>query len=145
MRLKIPKDWVEDVINGKYRGLSPEITVQYWECSICHTDFENCPHEVDVEYSGQKCATVGKNIEIIANSVVESPKDSRCKITDLLLVKHRNNGQKQFEWYGFELNNEDERFKSIQNALDHRLIPQKAALKFSMFFSSQLIGQAVYP
>lgn len=138
-------DLIASIISGELRGLSPEMIIREWECSICHDSFEKCVHIAGEKYEGAECETIARNIKFTAGSIVNVPKDPRCRITDLLLVKATDDGPEQLEWYGFELNSEIDRFKSIQSAFEHRLISQKAAFHFGEFFSVNLFGKANYP
>ncbi|MFX1538694.1 MAG: hypothetical protein ACFFDI_31285 [Promethearchaeota archaeon] len=146
--LNIPpvrQDIIQRIVSGKSRGLSPEIKVKKWECSICHDDYEKCIHKSGEKYDEAECCLIARDIEFTGESIVDVPRDPRCRITDLLLVKAVNGNRKKFEWYGFELNADSDRFENIQSALKHKLIPQKAAFRFSEFFSINLLGKCVYP
>lgn len=72
------------------------------------------------------------------------PKDPRCRITDLLLIRANANQRKQYEWYGFEVISENDRFENIERAKESKLIPQEVALQFAEFFSINLFGIAKY-
>jgi len=133
------------IISGEIRGLSPELKIRKWECSICHDDFEKCDHEVGERYSGLECQLIARGITFSGASMLTvPPKDPRCRITDLLLIREEN-GRKKLEWYGFRVNSELDRFRSIQSAYDSKLIPQEAAFRFGEFFSINLTGNTVYP
>lgn len=135
---------VSKIISGKFRGLSPGIIIRKWECSVCHGDFEKCVHEIGQVYNGVKCEAIAKDIEFTEVSIVDHPQDARCRITDLLLIKEENN-RRIYEWYGFKVNTENDRFRNIQKALQDGLIPENVAFYFSRFFSIQIEGKASYP
>jgi len=135
---------IDKVVSGEFRGLSPAFIVRKWECSICHRDLEECAHEIGVQYGNAKCQAVAKDIEPIEVSIVKTPEDPRCRITDLLLIEEENSKRK-YAWYGFEVNAEIDRLKSIQSALENKLIPEEAAFHFSEFFSNNLVGNTFYP
>lgn len=139
------QDIIQRIISGESRGLSPEINVRKWECSVCHNDYEKCIHKNGKEYDGVECCLIARDIEFNGESIVDIPRDLRCRITDLLLIKVVDGNRKQFEWYGFELSVESDRFENIQSALKHKLIPHEAAFRFSEFFSINLFGKSVYP
>jgi hypothetical protein len=134
---------VPEIISGKYRGLSPSYIVREWECSICHGDLEECPHDIGKQYGGIACQMIAKNIEPIEISVVDIPQDPRCRIIDFLIVK--NGKHAEYVWYGFEANTELDRFKNIQKAKENGLIPEKAAFFFAEFFSNNSQGKAIFP
>ena len=115
-----------------------------WKCSICHGDLEECPHKIGKRYGNVKCQPMAKEIEPIETSIVKVPKDPRCRIIDLLLIKE-DNRQRKYEWYGFEVNAELDRFRNIQRALEGNLIPKEAAFYFGKFFSINLVGNTSYP
>jgi len=135
---------INKIISGEIRGLSPEIKISKWECSICNKNFEECPHEEGKLYNNKICKTIAKGIEFTGLSLVDHPEDPRCRITDLLLIKEKA-GKRKYEWYGFKVNNENDRFRNIQHALENGLIPQDVAFSFSKFFSIKLEGKASYP
>lgn len=135
---------LDRIISGEMRGLSPAYIVREWECSICHGDLEECPHQIGKLYDNAKCQQIAKDIEFTEISVVDIPRDPRCRIFDLLLIKEENH-QRDYEWYGFVVNAEIDRFKNIQRALDRNLIPEEAAFHFSKFFSINLVGNISYP
>jgi hypothetical protein len=118
--------------------------IKYWECSICHKNFEECSHEVGKRYGNETCGTIARGIESASLSVVSIPADPRCTITDLLIIK-KENEQRTYEWHGFAVNHDSDRFKSIQHALEQKLIPVKAAFYFGKFFSANIVGKATYP
>jgi hypothetical protein len=135
-------EFVPEIISGKLRGLSTAYKVRKWECSICHGDLEECPHEVGKKYGNVKCQMIATDVEPIDISVVYVPKDPRCRITDLLVV---NNGKSpEYIWYGFRVNKDSERFQNIQKAHKSGLIPEKAAFFFAEFFSINLEGRAIF-
>ena len=137
-------DLIKKVISGELRGLSPTVKIKRWECSICHQDFERCPHEVGKTYENKICSQIAMNIESVGTSFVDVPKDPRCRITDLLLIKERNR-RKVYDWYGFKVDNENDRFRNIKRAFDQRLIPEKALFHFSKLFAINLNGKEVFP
>jgi len=130
------------IISGS-RGISPEIIIKKWTCSICHGNYEKCSHNEGAYYHGQICETIASKIEFLGAALVDVPKDYRCRITDLLIVWEITK-ETIFEWYGFELSNENTRFKNIQKAHKQGLISQKFAFYLSECFSVQLYGKAEY-
>lgn len=130
---------LERIISGKSRGISPSVIIRNWECSICHGNYEKCPHEEGSQYDGVICQLIAKNIEFTGASLVDEPKDPRCRVNDLLVISSLD-GKKLFEWYGFELYTENIRFKDIQHAYKSKLISQKAAFRLSELFSVKLYG-----
>lgn len=135
---------INKIISGEIRGLSPEMIVRKWKCSICHDDFEKCPHEIGQVYDGVVCQAIAREIKFTGVSIVDHPQNHRCRITDLLIIRERN-GRRIYDWYGFKVDTEDDRFRNIQRAFRKGLIPKKAALSFNKFFSIQIEGRASYP
>lgn len=142
--LKIDPKIINKIISGEIRGLSPEIRIRKWECSICHKNFEECSHEEGKLYNNKICKAIAKEIEFTGVSLVDHPADSRCRITDLLLITEEA-GKRKYEWYGFRVDNENDRFKNIQRALEKGLISQNAAFSFSKFFLMKFEGKTSYP
>ena len=132
------------IISGEIRGLSVGMRIRKWECSICHKDYETCPHEKGKLYGGVKCYPIAKEIEFTEISLVKFPADPRCKVTDLLIIKIEC-GKKIYEWYGFEAPSKKIHLKNIRWALQSRLIPNEVANHFSKFFSINSEGKVVYP
>ena len=134
-------DRIEGMITGRARGLSPQFRIRRFECSICHENQEDCPHEPGVEYEGAACQSIARDIDFIETSIVPVPADPRTYVTDLLVVSER---RRAFDWYGFESDSWNSRFKNIQTAFDKRVLPEKAALKFSSYFSMNDLGLVSY-
>ena len=135
-------DLVPKIISGEYRGLSVGYKVRRYNCSLCDQDIEECPHEIGKKYDGVKCQMVAADCDIIDISVVDVPKDPRCRIIDLLCIE--DGMHPKYTWYGFAVNNDGDRFVNIQNAKENGWIPNRAALFFAEFFSVNLDGKAVY-
>lgn len=136
------KEFVPKIISGEYRGLSTAYIVRKWKCSICNGNLEECPHEVGKKYDNAKCQMLANDVELTEISVVNVPKDPRCRIIDMLIIK--NGKHPEFTWYGFRANIEMDRFKNIQEAKENGLIPEKVALFFAEFFSITSEGKAVF-
>lgn len=141
--IRIIPEWIDRIIQG-FRGLSPEIRIRKWECSICHQNYEDCIHEVGQKYGDEICQQIARDIEPLGGSLVQYPKDPRARITDLLIVEEER-GKKRYKWYGFPVITENQRFKHIQSALESGLIPHKVAFHFSKYFSIHLEGKVTYP
>jgi len=135
-------DSIPKIISGELRGLSTAYRVRSWECSICHGDLEECPHEVGKKYDSARCQMIASAVEPIGVSVVNAPKDPRCRIIDMLIVK--NGKHAEYTWYGFRVNTEMDRFINIQKAFEEGLIPEKVAFSFAEFFTINPEGKAVF-
>jgi len=85
---------------------------------------------------------IAKDVEPIEISVVDVPKDPRCRIIDVLIVE--DGKHPKYIWYGFRVNNELERFQNIQRALENGLIPEKVAFFLAEFFSINFEGKAEF-
>ena len=125
------------IITGQSRGVSPDIIVKWWECSICHSNFEKCNHEEGSLYAGSLCQLIARDIQFTGASFVDEPKDTRCRVNDMLVISEVDK-RNLFEWYGFELHDDNVRFKDIAKACKKELISQKIAFKLSRLFSINL-------
>jgi hypothetical protein len=134
------KEHLSEIISGKLRGLSTGYIVRRYECSICHNNLEDCPHEVGVKYGNEKCQMVATNVELTDISFVYLPKDPRCRVTDLLIVKGSKMHVIEYTWHGFTTNDEQFRFQNINEAKNRGLIPQRVALRIAEHFSIQMDG-----
>lgn len=63
---------------GKY--LSAEILIRKRQCSVCKADLRTCNHVTGRLYGGRLCLAVPVDFEAAGASVVDSPKDPRCRI-----------------------------------------------------------------
>jgi hypothetical protein len=135
------EEMLQRIVTGQSRGVSPEIIIRRWTCSICNNDFERCDHGEGLIYDGSPCQVAPANVEFIAASLVDEPKDPKCRINDLLTIWQINK-RNLFEWYGFELHNENIRFKDIDRAHELRFISQEAVFQLSKLFSVNLYGRA---
>lgn len=133
-------DIVEKIKTGELRGLSPEIKIKWFQCGICKENYEeNCMHKEGQIYDGQKCFLYPRDIEFLALSIVEKPREPKARINDMLLVDKQNKPIR-YTWYGFETDKENRRFKHIQKAVNSGFIPEKIGLKFSTYFLSTYLG-----
>jgi hypothetical protein len=129
------------IIEGP-RGISLEIEIKKYACSVCGENYETCNHQIGEKYGGRECQAIPEYDDVIRAVSLGLPKDPRCRIIDLLIIR-RQDGQKKFEWYGFESNHKTDRFKNIEKALERHLIPEVVAKDFSEFFSDHSSGLAV--
>lgn len=132
--------YIQTVISGP-KGLSPELKVRQLECSICRQDYEECEHLQGKTYSNKTCECLISKFEAINITSVSKPEDPRSKITDMLVLKNN----KSYTWYGFETNNDNERFSHMQKAKDNGYISEKVALYFSTYFTQHYTGVISYP
>jgi len=133
--MKITKlDIIESIKNGR-RGLSPEIKIEWFQCNICKKNHEECPHDEGQMYEGEQCRLIPRDLEFLALSIVDQPKDERAKITDLLIIE-----KQKITWHGFPVLKEKERFQNIQSACKSGLISEKKAIKISEHFSLNNTG-----
>lgn len=131
---------IEKIKTGEFRGLSPEIKIKWFQCGICKKNYEeDCEHEEGQVYDKEKCVLYPRDIEFLALSIVTNPEEPNARITDMLLVDNRNKNS-CYTWYGFETDNENRRFKHIQKAVDSGLISEKIGLKFSTYFTTNILG-----
>jgi hypothetical protein len=128
------------IIEGP-RGISLEIEIEKYECSICNQDYGTCSHQIGENYEGRECQAIPEYNNVIRAVSLGLPKDPRCRVIDMLIIKKQND-QKKYEWYGFETNQEKDRFENIEKALEHKYIPEEVAKHFRQFFSSHSSGMA---
>ncbi len=137
-------DMIDGIIDGTTRGLRPEMKIGWYQCTICLENYEVCPHDVGEHYSEKFCQLMPRDTEVIAQSVVSTPKDPKARVNDLLIIEKKGS-QTRYTWHGFKADKEYRRFKHIQNAYKSGLITEKIALKFSNFFMETFLGVTWYP
>jgi hypothetical protein len=54
---------------------------KYRECSICHSDYEECGHVKGRAYMGETCHVILAECELEEVSLVDDPADKRCRVT----------------------------------------------------------------
>ena len=59
---------------------SPEIVIKRRKCNVCGRDFRSCEHLGGLIYNGVRCAGLPEGVELKSCSVVEVPRDPRCRI-----------------------------------------------------------------
>jgi len=59
---------------------SPEIIAKQEICNVCKNDFRSCDHIAGRIYDGIRCLVKPKDIQLRRVSIVEAPKDPRCRI-----------------------------------------------------------------
>ena len=134
-------DIIEKIKNRQLKGISPEIKIKWFQCGLCKENYEeNCIHEEGKIYDGQKCFLYPRDIEFLALSIVEKPREPKARINDMLLVDKQNK-HIRYTWYGFETDKENRRFKHIQKAVDSGFISEKIGLKFSTYFTNNVLGE----
>jgi hypothetical protein len=135
-------DVIRRIVDGESRYLLPETRVKWFYCSVCGGNFEDCEHRVGEEYDdGKICTTIPREIQFLEGSVVGRAIDTRCKISDLLLL---DEGGSVFEWYGFDKINPQDRIKRINDARKDGLIPREVLEKFRAYFSKRSVGRCRY-
>lgn len=135
---------IQGIIDGTIRGLSPEMKIGWYQCTVCMENHETCPHDVGKNYDGKICQLMPRNTEVLRQSVVSNPKDPKARVNDLLIIEKKDS-KTSFTWYGFESDKERRRFQHIQKAKDSGLITEKIALTFTTFFMESFLGVIRYP
>lgn len=130
---------IHEIINGTIRGLAAQIKVKWFSCSICSENIEQCEHKVGENYNGKACVAVPRDIQFLEESLTSGLVDSRCKVTDLLLLDDGS-----YTWYGFQGVNILDRLKNINNSLKDKIINKEAASKFRFYFSRRSVGHCKY-
>jgi hypothetical protein len=59
---------------------SLSLIVHGTECSICHKEYGECDHLSGRPYMGEFCIRIIGESEITEGSIVENPKDKRCRV-----------------------------------------------------------------
>ena len=134
-------DMIREVIDGRIRGLAPQIRVKWFSCSICTENIEECEHKIGEKYDEKICAAIPRDIQFLEDSLTDEIVDSRCKVTDLLLI---GKGGSECTWYGFQGVNILDRLKSINDAHKDEIITRAAATKFRFYFSRRSVGHSKY-
>lgn len=135
---------IHKIIYENVKGLSPEIKICKWRCSICDDDYEVCEHQYGKIYNRKTCKALPDDTEPLSVGIVYKPKDERCRIEDLLLIVSES-GYKKYIWYGFKPNRISKRFNHLQKAYEKGLISADSLHSFSKHFSDDLISVATYP
>lgn len=65
-------------------------------CSICNGPYQECDHIKGRPYMGQFCVEIIEELQLLEVSIVEHPKDKRCRVTSI----SDNTGRKRdlFTW-----------------------------------------------
>ena len=134
-------DTIKEVIDGRIRGLAPQIRVKWFSCSICTENIEQCDHRIGEKYDEKICSAIPRDIQFLEESLTDEIVDSRCKVTDLLLIEKVDS---ECTWYGFQGVNILDRLKSINDAHKDNIITQAAATKFRFYFSRRSVGHCRY-
>jgi len=138
------KEMIDGIIDGTTRGLSPEMKIGWYQCTICLENHETCPHEPGKQYDEKFCQLMPRDTEVLRQSVVSIPKDPKARVTDLLIIEKKGS-KTMFTWHGFESDKEHRRFQHIQNATNNKLISEKIALKFTNYFMDSFLGVVQHP
>lgn len=75
--------YFENIFMDKYgHGLyvSPEMYIKKLKCNVCGEDFSICEHNARIIYNGILCTGVADKIIPKGVSIVDNPKDYRCRI-----------------------------------------------------------------
>ncbi len=134
-------DLITGVIDGRMRGLAPQIRVKWFSCSICTENIEYCEHKIGEKYNGKVCLAVPRDIVFLEETLTDAVVDSRCKVTDVLLIEKSGS---EYTWYGFQGVNVLDRLKNINEANKDKIIQRDAATKFRFYFSRRSVGHCRY-
>jgi len=96
---------------------------------------------VGEEYQGYRSRQIPRGMKYDEVSVVDTPKESRATITDLLVISEDG----PCTWFGFASTSICQRATRIQSLYNEGIISNDAALKFSRFFASNKEGKSTYP
>jgi hypothetical protein len=125
------------VREGRLRMLVPHIRANWYSCSVCGENLENCEHEVGSEYNGSTCSAIARDLQFLETSLT-SATGARSNITDFLVV---DAGGNMCEWYAFEKTDRLSRIKNINDAKRDGLITNRATEKFRGYFSTHSVGR----
>jgi hypothetical protein len=135
------RDAINGVIDGRMRGLAPQIRVKWFSCSICTENIEHCEHKIGEKYNDKVCVAVPRDIVFLEETLTDAIVDSRCKVTDVLLIEKSGS---EYTWYGFQGVNVLDRLKNINEANKDKIIERDAATKFRLYFSRRSAGHCRY-
>ncbi len=134
-------DILNEIVDGRMRGLAPYVKVKWFTCSICGEMFDECDHKIGEEYNGRVCLGVPRDIQFLEETVTDLPVDPRCRMTDLLILGKERIEQ---EWYGFQGVNILDRLGNINEAKKDEIISKEAASKFKLYFSRHSVGHCKF-
>ncbi len=60
--------------------ISPTLVIKDIRCNICGSDFRRCSHQRQMIYDGKMCKPLIHEFVPVETSVVDSPRDRRCRI-----------------------------------------------------------------
>ncbi|HKG89258.1 MAG TPA: adenylate/guanylate cyclase domain-containing protein, partial [Nitrososphaeraceae archaeon] len=132
------------LINSGQQGLQPALKVRRFLCSLCEKDYEKCPHDAYQKYDDAVCEPLISESEVLYASIVPRPNDPRTRITDILLAI-KNEGKRQYVWYGYSVDSENVRLRHIDKARSRGWISKTAKDHLSKIFHIALDGIATYP
>ena len=71
---------IERVVFPKQVFLSAGLVVRRQVCSICGTEYEDCPHLVGMPYWGEFCRCILQDLRADHIAMVEEPANKQCRI-----------------------------------------------------------------
>jgi len=86
---------IEEVVFPKPRFVSAGLRVRRQLCSICHEEYEDCPHLVGIPYWGEFCWRILSDFTPDHIAFVEKPANKRCRVTYAYLPEGKRN---QMTW-----------------------------------------------
>ena len=100
--------------------MSSGLILEELHCSICEEDYEDCSHIRGQPYMGRFCRIVITKAKIAHVSLVDSPKDKRCRV---LLVGVEGGMRNQMTWLIGEADSDDAPTEAIE--MEGRISPDE--------------------
>lgn len=125
-----------EVLCGKLRGLSADVNIKWFKCSICGGNYEYCKHETGKVYGGKRAYKIVQDAEFEGLSLTRTPDDKTAWITDLLIVE-KTPEKIRYEWNAISENDYSGRLRKINQAHKDGYISNKAGGHFRTIFGRQ--------
>ena len=104
-------DRLEHLMFPPQTFMSSGLILEEFHCSICEEDYEDCSHIRGLPYMGQFCRVVITKAKVDHVSLVDSPKDKRCRV---LLVGVEGGMRSQMTWLIGEADSDDAPTEAIE-------------------------------
>jgi adenylate cyclase len=119
-----------------------KLKVKRFDCSICNTDYETCPHESGIEYDQLICEPLISDMDL--EYIYSVPYYELSTITDMLVIIN-GGSENSIVWYGFPSKDKKTRMRNINTAKSRGWISQGAFNHISSAFSIVPNGIISFP
>jgi class 3 adenylate cyclase len=127
---------------GNLKSFLLKLMIRKFDCSICKTDYEKCPHESGSKYDGVICQPLISDMDIV--NITSVPYYEHSTITDMLVIPN-DETKKIYVWYGFPTKDTKTRIKNVTTAESKGWISQESSNHFKNTFSIAPNGVISYP